>query len=58
MTRRARHGTRYAAAAISMLVWTMLILGLYYWVHKPITRALAQAVGGALVTVSSRYFSR
>ena len=27
----------------------MLILGLYYWVHKPVTRALAEAVGGALL---------
>jgi hypothetical protein len=34
---------------ILVLVWTMLILGLYYWVHKPITPALADAVGGALV---------
>jgi 4-amino-4-deoxy-L-arabinose transferase-like glycosyltransferase len=47
MTRRRRN--RYSIAAISMLVWTMLILGLYYWVHKPVTRALAEAVGGALV---------
>ena len=47
MTRRRRN--RYSIAAISMLVWTMLILGLYYAVHKPVTRALAEAVGGALV---------
>jgi hypothetical protein len=32
---------------IVVLVWTMLILSLYYWVHKPITPALAEAVGGA-----------
>jgi 4-amino-4-deoxy-L-arabinose transferase-like glycosyltransferase len=32
-----------------MLVWTMLILGLYYAVHKPVTRALAEALGGALL---------
>jgi 4-amino-4-deoxy-L-arabinose transferase-like glycosyltransferase len=51
MTRRARSRNRYSIAAISMLVWTMLILGLYYAVqaHKPVTRALAEALGGALV---------
>ena len=32
---------------IITLLWTMLILGLYYWVHKPLTPALAEAVGGA-----------
>ncbi len=34
---------------IIALVWTMLILGLYYWVHKPITPALTEAIGGALL---------
>jgi 4-amino-4-deoxy-L-arabinose transferase-like glycosyltransferase len=46
MTRRR---TRYTITIISALVWTMLILGLYYWVHKPLTPALAEAVGGALL---------
>jgi len=31
------------------LAWTMLVLGLYYLVHKPITAPLAEALGGALL---------
>lgn len=40
---------RYTAAVLGALIWTMLILGLYYWVHKPITPPLAGAVGGAIL---------
>ncbi len=31
------------------LAWAMLVLGLYYWVHKPITPPLAETLGGALL---------
>ena len=31
------------------LLWAMLVLGLYYWAHKPITPSLAGALGGALL---------
>jgi 4-amino-4-deoxy-L-arabinose transferase-like glycosyltransferase len=31
------------------LLWAMLVLGLYYWVHKPVTPPLAGALGGALL---------
>ena len=31
------------------LAWAMLVLGLYYWVHKPVTPPLAGALGGALL---------
>lgn len=40
--RRARLGM------IGAVVWMALVLGLYYWVHKPLTPALAAALGGAL----------
>ena len=31
------------------LAWVTLVLGLYYWVHKPVTPPLAGALGGALL---------
>jgi hypothetical protein len=31
------------------LAWALLVLGLYYWVHKPITPPLAETLGGALL---------
>lgn len=31
------------------LTWAVLVLALYYWIHKPITPAWARAVGGALL---------
>ncbi|NDJ75122.1 MAG: hypothetical protein GYB65_02595 [Chloroflexi bacterium] len=43
---------RYGLAVMSAVVWTALVLGLYYWVHKPITPALAGALGGAVVDVA------
>ena len=45
-----RHSkTRYSLSLVAALSWIMMILGLYYWVHKPLTPPLASAVGGALV---------
>lgn len=41
---------RVAAAAVT---WTLLILGLYYWVHKPFDAALAGALGGALFDLAT-----
>ena len=48
---RARRQRRGAAAAIAALLWTMFVLALYYWIpeHKPVSTALAEAVGGALL---------
>jgi 2-amino-4-hydroxy-6-hydroxymethyldihydropteridine diphosphokinase len=34
---------------LGALTWVTLILGLYYWVHKPLTPPLAAALGGALL---------
>ncbi|MBI5957582.1 MAG: hypothetical protein HY866_02535 [Chloroflexi bacterium] len=42
---------RYLIGVISALIWMMLVLGLYYWVHKPLTPALAEAIGGALLDI-------
>lgn len=44
---------RYPLLAVGVLVWVTLVLGLYYWVHKPITPALARAVGGAALDIAS-----
>lgn len=44
------HGAlRQWAVALAVLTWATLILGLYYWVHKPLTPPLAAALGGALL---------
>ncbi|MCD4687004.1 MAG: hypothetical protein K8S97_13830, partial [Anaerolineae bacterium] len=43
---------RYPLVAISALLWVVLVMALYYWVHKPITPDLARAVGGALLDTS------
>ncbi len=40
--------TNLSLAALA-LAWATLVLGLYYWVHKPITPPLAGALGGALL---------
>lgn len=37
---------------IGAVVWMALVLGLYYWVHKPLTPALAAALGGALLDLA------
>jgi 4-amino-4-deoxy-L-arabinose transferase-like glycosyltransferase len=42
---------RHAITVISALLWSVLVLGLYYWGHKPLTPALAGAVGGAILDV-------
>lgn len=40
---------RRAAAIGAALLWLALVLGLYYWVHKPLTPPLAEAIGGAFL---------
>ncbi len=44
--------SRYPLWAILSLLWIVLILGLYYWVHKPLTPALVAAVGGAALDIA------
>ncbi|GIV81416.1 MAG: hypothetical protein KatS3mg051_0770 [Anaerolineae bacterium] len=44
-----RGALRQWAVALAALTWVTLILGLYYWVHKPLTPPLAAALGGALL---------
>jgi hypothetical protein len=50
------HSTRtdivHIGAIAGVLTWMALILGLYYWVHKPATPALAEAVGGAFLDIA------
>ncbi len=46
---RTRGALGQWAVALATLTWLTLILGLYYWVHKPLTPPLAAAVGGALL---------
>lgn len=43
---------RRTVAVIAAVVWMALVLGLYYWVHKPLTPALAVALGGALLDLA------
>jgi len=35
------------------LLWLLLVVAVYYWVHKPITPALVRALGGALLDFGS-----
>ena len=49
MTASSNRSPRYTLALIATIIWLALLLGLYYWVHKPITPALARAAGGALL---------
>ena len=51
MQNSKRHSARHAIAVISALLWMALVMGLYYWGHKPLTPALAGAVGGAILDV-------
>lgn len=44
--------TRLPAGLIGAVLWMALVLGLYYWVHKPLTPALAGALGGALLDLA------
>ncbi len=46
---RTRGAVGQWAIVLVTLTWLTLILGLYYWVHKPLTPPLAAAVGGALL---------
>lgn len=45
--------SRYLAGAIGALVWVVIVLLLYYWIHKPVTPAFAAAVGGALFDMAT-----
>ena len=45
---------RRTVAVIAAVVWMALVLGLYYWVHKPLTPALAVALGGALDLIARK----
>ncbi len=40
-------------AALGALLWVTLVLAAYYWAHKPLTPALARALGGAALDVAS-----
>lgn len=46
-----RTNQRHLLISVSVLLWVALIFGLYYWVHKPLTPALAEAIAGALLDV-------
>ncbi len=49
---------RRAIATGAALLWMALVLGLYYWVHKPLTPPLAEAIGGAILdTVVAALFA-
>ena len=41
---------RTLASLIGATLWMALVLGLYYWVHKPQTPALAEALGAAHIS--------
>lgn len=47
-----RTPTRTIGVAAVALIWTLLTLGLYYWVHKPFDAALAGALGGAVLDLA------
>lgn len=49
MTTSARSSRRFPLVAIGALLWAVLVLALYYWVHKPITPNLMRAVGGGVL---------
>ncbi len=34
-----------------VLFWAVLSMGLYFWVHKPVTPALAEALGGGVLDI-------
>lgn len=46
-----RPNQRNILTSISGLLWIALVLGVYYWVHKPLTRALVEAFAGALLDI-------
>ncbi len=43
---------RQLASVTGLVLWATLILGLYYWVHKPLTPALADALAGAAIDIA------
>ncbi|MCL4877082.1 MAG: glycosyltransferase family 39 protein [Anaerolineae bacterium] len=46
---------RYPLALAGVLCWLMLVLFLYYWIHKPITTHLMEATGGALLDYGAAF---
>ena len=48
----SRPKTRTSLGVAAAVVWMALLLGLYYWVHKPITPPLARAAGGAVLDIA------
>lgn len=40
--------TRQFARLVGALLWALLVLGIYFWIHKAITPPLVQALGGAM----------
>lgn len=44
---------RRVLAITGALVWAQIILGLYYWVHRPFGAALADALGGAVLDAAT-----
>lgn len=55
MRRTGRPKTRFTFSLGLALFWIMVILGLYYWVHKPLTPPLASAIGGALLDMLAAF---
>ncbi len=47
------HPRRYNIALLGSLVWLVIVILLYYYVHRPITPAFMSAFGGALVDSAS-----
>ncbi len=45
--------TRYPFALVGVLLWLMLVLFLYYWIHKPVTPDFIRASGGAVLDFGS-----
>lgn len=50
-TAMLRPNQRNILTSISVLLWITLVFGVYYWVHKPATPALVEAVAGALLDI-------
>lgn len=46
-------GKRSSLTVAGALLWIVLVLGLYYWIHKPVTPALAKAAAGAVLDVGT-----
>lgn len=42
---------RYILALVGVLLWMTLVLLLYYWIHKPVTSSMMQALGGAALDI-------